>query len=291
MIDYQYSLVIEQQPDRARMCGFGDKDRRPITPPPCVRLQIIDRRTGNEVNVNEIDSQCFVLMVDLWNADATAPVNLVRHNSSTPSSSISLASTTSYPPPVEPNQQALMMMMGAHAQMTTPGYPHSGYRPMPPPPGHHDPYYQMPVQHYPPGYPQPPPPHNMMLSAPPAMNGGQHTRNLIGSLGVSVSTLTDLDDKAGLWFVIQDLSVRQEGTFRLKLVFVDVSGSSSNGLNSGAAPVRATAFTEPFQVWSAKRFPGVKESTALSKCFAGQGVKIPIRKDTKSGGKEEDMDE
>jgi len=36
-------------------------------------------------------------------------------------------------------------------------------------------------------------------------------------------------------------------------------------------------------VWSAKKFPGVKESTPLSKCFAAQGVKIPIRKD--GGGK------
>jgi len=38
-----------------------------------------------------------------------------------------------------------------------------------------------------------------------------------------------------------------------------------------------------FTVWSAKKFPGVKESTALSKGFAAQGVKIPIRKD--GGGK------
>jgi hypothetical protein len=32
-------------------------------------------------------------------------------------------------------------------------------------------------------------------------------------------------------------------------------------------------------VYSAKKFPGVIESTPLSKCFAGQGIKIPIRKD------------
>ena len=43
-------LVVVQQPQRARMCGFGDKDRRPITPPPCVRLMVIDKKTGKEVN-------------------------------------------------------------------------------------------------------------------------------------------------------------------------------------------------------------------------------------------------
>jgi hypothetical protein len=32
-------------------------------------------------------------------------------------------------------------------------------------------------------------------------------------------------------------------------------------------------------VYSAKKFPGVIESTDLSKAFASQGIKIPIRKD------------
>ena len=129
----------------------------------------------------------------------------------------------------------------------------------------------------------------MLVPAPQGVTGGGCTRNLIGSLGVAIQQLNDLDDKPGLWFIVQDLSVRQEGTFRLKLTFVDVAGTSQNGLNNGAAPVRATAFTEPFQVWSAKRFPGVKESTPLSKCFAAQGIKIPIRKD--KGGKDDDLDE
>jgi hypothetical protein len=43
--------------------------------------------------------------------------------------------------------------------------------------------------------------------------------------------------------------------------------------------VLATSFSDPFMVYSAKKFPGVIESTPLSKCFAGQGIKIPIRKD------------
>lgn len=60
--------------------------------------------------------------------------------------------------------------------------------------------------------------------------------------------------------------------------FVDV-GNGDNHLNTGRAPVLAHTFSEPFQVYSAKKFPGVIESTALSKAFASQGIKIPIRKD------------
>lgn len=65
--------------------------------------------------------------------------------------------------------------------------------------------------------------------------------------------------------------------------FIDV-GSQMGGfaLNKGKAPVLAWVFSDKFQVYSAKKFPGVIESTALSKCFATQGIKIPIRKDTKA---------
>jgi hypothetical protein len=52
--------------------------------------------------------------------------------------------------------------------------------------------------------------------------------------------------------------------------------------------VLAACFSDKFQVYSAKKFPGVVESTKLSKCFATQGIKIPIRKDG-PGGKEKGL--
>lgn len=139
--------------------------------------------------------------------------------------------------------------------------------------------------------------------------GGMFTRNLIGSLSASAFRLTDPDNKIGVWFILQDLSVRTEGTFRygarnrpcfhegsqslticrLKMSFVNVGNPSpdnGNGtpvINHGSAPILASVFSEPFQVFSAKKFPGVIESTQLSKCFALQGIKIPIRKDGVKG--------
>lgn len=46
---------------------------------------------------------------------------------------------------------------------------------------------------------------------------GMYTRNLIGSLAASAFRLTDPSDKIGIWFVLQDLSVRTEGNFRFVL--------------------------------------------------------------------------
>lgn len=73
--------------------------------------------------------------------------------------------------------------------------------------------------------------------------------------------------------------------------FVDVGtteGTGVNHLTTGKAPVLASVFSDVFQVYSAKKFPGVIESTPLSKAFASQGIKIPIRKD---GPKIENKDE
>ena len=62
--------------------------------------------------------------------------------------------------------------------------------------------------------------------------------------------------------------------------FVNVgSPHAAQTLNTASAPVLASCFSDIFFVFSAKKFPGVIESTELSKCFATQGIKIPIRKD------------
>ncbi|KAF7559574.1 hypothetical protein G7046_g4565 [Stylonectria norvegica] len=118
---------------------------------------------------------------------------------------------------------------------------------------------------------------------------GMFTRNLIGSLAASAFRLSDTTDRIGIWFVLQDLSVRTEGPFRLRFSFVNVgprNGNRDNGpkVNQGRAPILASCFSEVFSVYSAKKFPGVCESTPLSKTFATQGIKIPIRKDANLKG-------
>lgn len=41
-----YNLNIRQQPAAARACGFGERDRRVIDPPPILELKITDQATG-----------------------------------------------------------------------------------------------------------------------------------------------------------------------------------------------------------------------------------------------------
>jgi len=131
-----------------------------------------------------------------------------------------------------------------------------------------------------------------LLHLPVAHNAGMFTRNLIGNVVVNATKLKDHNKEEGLWFVFQDLSVRTEGSFRLKFSFVDIGDPENPGcVNQGNALILATCFSEMFQVYSAKKFPGVIESTPLSKAFASQGIKIPIRKDVKALPNQAEYDE
>ncbi|KAK3940094.1 velvet factor-domain-containing protein [Diplogelasinospora grovesii] len=325
-----YSLDVVQQPQRARMCGFGDKDRRPITPPPCVRLIIRDAKTGKEIDCNEIEHTMYVLNVDLWSDDALREVNLVRHTTATPS--ISSTQPASYAQLEQPTPAYAPILpstgrdVGGYPQQMhyqTAGVPHYAMQQGGYPGGFVTPngggYQQQPTQYYPHEFrpdlqgmvpsqaPQygPPRVYEPQFNIPARMSitgnqpQGMFTRNLIGSLAASAFRLTDTEDKIGIWFILQDLSVRTEGNFRLRFSFVNVgaptqplNGNVSSAVNTGKAPVLASAFSEVFQVFSAKKFPGVCESTALSKCFATQGIKIPIRKEgANSKGNQDDEED
>ncbi|KAK1782085.1 velvet factor-domain-containing protein [Copromyces sp. CBS 386.78] len=364
-----YSLEVVQQPQRARMCGFGDKDRRPITPPPCVKLVIRDAKTGKEIDCNEIEYSMFICNVSLYTEDALKEVNLVRHTTSTPSISsttpasyASLEQTTPAYSHILPSNRDVVVGAGygGHHQGMSPYQGNPGMNPYDmqtspyqagfvngnpygaPAPSHYQynqpqlashqaagpygaPQRVGPYDHanqygggggipgMPGGMPGGPLQQRMSVSSVAGGQGGgggqqpqgMFTRNLIGSLVCSAFRLTDTNDKIGIWFVMQDLSVRTEGVFRLQFSFVNVglptplpssgssgSGSSSTGIiNQSKAPILASVFSEPFQVFSAKKFPGVCDSTALSKCFATQGIKIPIRKEGANSKNNEDDDD
>ncbi|KAJ6626100.1 velvet factor-domain-containing protein, partial [Mycena sp. CBHHK59/15] len=73
------------------------------------------------------------------------------------------------------------------------------------------------------------------------------------------------------FFVFPDLSVRTEGSYRLKLSLFEVVGNDVRHCKS--------IYSAPFYVYTAKKFPGVEESSPLTCSLADQGIKIRIRKD------------
>jgi len=48
-------------------------------------------------------------------------------------------------------------------------------------------------------------------------------------------------------------------------------------VHNDVSPILAQTYTQAFDVYSAKRFPGVPDTTALSIAFGNQGQKLPLR--------------
>ncbi|KAI9104560.1 velvet factor-domain-containing protein [Phlyctochytrium arcticum] len=356
-----YELLIRQEPIRARMSGFNNKDRRPIDPPPIIELLERDE-DGNLTEVSYTDASLLVLHASLCTADTMVeafPRNPVppqppaaQHQTSLPSPS----SLGRDPPPLQNQLEAALdavsagltistkrepdtsifgtsanptFRVGTTAGMSTPFDTSSD---LPPPPS------STTLQQQPPTPPTttttPTPPRTTTTSTthpvPPSADV------LLGSLVSACHMLRDLEGRKGLFFVLQDVGVRTSGMYRLRFDLYSVadaimpqtySTSSSPSSNSptdrfplkfntpsgrltcsppsspptpppkhvsppwtgsiASGPPRqsqATVFTNVFRVYSPKTFPGMSDSTPLSKCFARQGIRIHIRTDTRGKG-------
>lgn len=133
----------------------------------------------------------------------------------------------------------------------------------------------------------------------------RHTPPVLTGTPVAGMVYLDRPKSAG-YFIFPDLSVRHEGQYRLSFSLYEELKSSKDEdklseeakSNGDGAPVvnhRLEVKSEPFQVFSAKKFPGLTESTALSRMVAEQGCRVRIRRDvrmrrreTKGGAKDWD---
>ena len=108
----------------------------------------------------------------------------------------------------------------------------------------------------------------------PLDNGHQA---LTGSLTSSLHRLKDMDShgqsRDGGFFVFGDLSCKIEGKFRLKLILYETLQGQIMGL--------AECYTQVFEVYNTKNFPGMQESTFMSRSFGDQGVRLRIRKESR----------
>ncbi|KAF9154496.1 hypothetical protein BG015_000783 [Linnemannia schmuckeri] len=119
-----------------------------------------------------------------------------------------------------------------------------------------------------------------MIATPGQSDPPKLTRILMGSLVVSPILLNNPEGIPGWYFSFPDLSIRTEGTYTLKFSLMRFGSCDFSSSEDGQASMLvAEEISEPFQVFSAKKFPGMTESTELSKAFAKQGLKIPIRND------------
>ena len=137
--------------------------------------------------------------------------------------------------------------------------------------------------------------------ARPIANGRMHPCPSIPVLtGCPVAAANYLDRPSpAAYFLFPDLSVRHEGWYRLSFNLYEATKEAEDfdidrpakqpevetitaqqpSHNQESIPWRLEVKSNPFQVYSAKKFPGLSESTEISRIVADQGCRVRIRRD------------
>lgn len=187
----EYRITVRQQPSAARSCGFGERDRRVIDPPPIVQLTIHDDSLSKEERSQRLRHQFSVVHCSIWDERGVKDMSSM---------------------PEDFRQQ----------------------------------------------------------------------RRLMGTLVASPFVGLDENNEEGCFFCFPDLSCRTPGSFRLKFALVVLDPTRM--VPGDRSTIVATAMSEPFQVYNAKDFPGMKASTPLTKRLKEQGCLISIKKGNEKTG-------
>jgi hypothetical protein len=133
-------------------------------------------------------------------------------------------------------------------------------------------------------------------TARPIAHGRMHTAThppVLTGVAVASASYLDKPEQAG-YFIFPDLSVRHEGWYRLRFSLFESVKHYANADCDKTPPKNEAAYgnpdyslslsnrmevqSQPFQVFSAKKFKGLGESTFLSKSLAEQGCRVRIRR-------------
>ncbi|KAK4232524.1 velvet factor-domain-containing protein [Podospora fimiseda] len=98
--------------------------------------------------------------------------------------------------------------------------------------------------------------------------------DLAGTIVSSLYNLKDINNQQGGFFVFGDLSVKKEGTFRLEFTLFEMRAKDCYLIS--------TEISDDFIVYPSKTFPGLAESTFLTRTFSDQGVRLRLRKDSRT---------
>jgi hypothetical protein len=102
------------------------------------------------------------------------------------------------------------------------------------------------------------------------------TRRLMGQLVASPSVAKDEHDVEGCFFCFPDLSCRTHGKYRLRFVLMRIDPMNLHV--GGFSPILTEVLSDVFTVYTAKDFPGMRPSSALTRALKLQGCNIQVKK-------------
>ncbi|KAK8115923.1 hypothetical protein PG984_012425 [Apiospora sp. TS-2023a] len=109
---------------------------------------------------------------------------------------------------------------------------------------------------------------------------------MAGSTVSSLHRLKDTDNRDSGFFIFPDLTVKKEGWYRIRFTLMTMEENrTENRIETagfdGSWITICNIHSKPFQVHTARTFPGMAESTFMTRSFSDQGVRIRLRKDSR----------
>ncbi|KAF9923996.1 hypothetical protein FBU30_005956 [Linnemannia zychae] len=292
-----------QQPLRARMCGFGDKDRRNITPVPVLKL-IAKTKDGKIITGDALCRQVFMVNADLWSEDEVTERNLVLISSIASTKSPIRAFTYMSEPHTSAGHENRDDQ--DHTVNPTPNrfpslrtsivtFPHHNHHKESWPENADD--TSIPntnkngtneglsqdnlssrnTQQYDSNGKGLIDDYEFYHYGEPSDWESLSTPNLVGQTTVGGQVAPDLDGKTiHIWFAFNMLSIRTEGVFKLRFTLCDVMQ-----MNGTTTEVLYQVFSDPISVQSPKKFLGACNNNDLANHLNKYSIRIPSRKDEK----------
>ncbi|RLL93452.1 hypothetical protein CFD26_101314 [Aspergillus turcosus] len=222
----RYHLHIRQQPIAARACGAGDRDRRPVDPPPIIQMLLTDFDPRSPADLDILQDPrltvgCLLLPVSAassWPGSPEADGSCANREDRTASQ---------------------------RAEENAPGQSPDG------------------------------PPHP--TSADPKVETKPEAPNSTNGLDLAKVRVP------ATFFIFPDLSIRSAGVYRLQFRLMNWGLVEDTGQSM---PILAEVWSNPFRVYPAKDFPGMRDSSPLTEALKELGfVELKTRGKGKGKGR------
>lgn len=234
----RYHLHIRQQPIAARACGAGDRDRRPVDPPPIVQMLLTD---FNLSDVDILQDPRFTVGCLLFPVAPAPSASSERHSWESRTSGITRSDDDSGNLP----GQSTPLLSGKA--------------------------FVSPFD---------------VDADPDPVTAPAHPSSYNINTDLSTNTKPKPDENAKIpstFFIFSDLSVRTAGLYRLQFRLMNWGSVEDTGQSM---PILAEAWSEPFRVYPAKDFPGMRDSSPLAEGLKEMGfVELKTRGKGKGKGR------
>lgn len=240
----RYHLHVRQQPIAARACGAGDRDRRPVDPPPIVQILLTDFDPESQDDRDILSDPRFTVGCLLF------PV----------------PDTTDWTPASEADSQSTERdadgVARADDSFSTPLLSGKAFM---------SPFF---VDADP--DPNSAPTHPSSEDIHPFASASGHSQPQ------SLRNASKLNQPA-TFFIFADLSIRSAGLYRLQFRLMNWGSVEDTGQSM---PILAEAWSDPFRVYAAKDFPGMRDSSILAEGLKELGfVELKTRGNGKGKGR------